>query len=147
MTEFLNLDAEENQDENMVSEDEDLEKCNKVSLDSFIDDSIQKNDNPSAYYGFTNITRTYSSDEEDAFSEFDIRDFLDEDVETSNYCVQLNMSDKEEDVFIDSKRKVVKLKDTLLIPNGKYSIDYLFYVVYYAVRYEKMKKNNKEMLG
>ena len=102
MTEFLNLDAEENQDENMVSEDEDLEKCNKVSLDSFIDDSIQKNDNPSAYYGFTNITRTYSSDEEDAFSKFDIRDFLDEDVETSNYCVQLNMSDKEEDVFIDS---------------------------------------------
>lgn len=45
-----------------------MEDCNKVNLDSFIDDSVQDN-NPSGYYAFTNVTRYYSSTEENAFPE------------------------------------------------------------------------------
>lgn len=41
MAEFLSLEPEVDQDENMVSEEEGLEECNKVNLDSFIDESIQ----------------------------------------------------------------------------------------------------------
>ena len=37
--------------------------------------------NPSDYYGFTNVSQTYSSAEEDACSEGDISDFLDENVD------------------------------------------------------------------
>ena len=56
MAEFLNLEAEVDQDENMLSEVEGLEECNKVSLDSFVDGSIQENGNPSDYCGFANFT-------------------------------------------------------------------------------------------
>ena len=64
MAEFLSLEPEVDQDKNMVSEEEGLEECNKVNLDLFIDESIQKNGNPSEYYGFTNVTWTCSSAEE-----------------------------------------------------------------------------------
>ena len=55
------------------------------------------------------------------------------------------MSYKEEDVFhSDSKKKEIdNLKETLLIPNGKDSIDFLFYALCYAVRYKKVKKTEK----
>lgn len=56
MAEFLNLEAEVDQDGNMLSEGESLVECNKVSLDSFIDGSIQENGNPSDCYGFANFT-------------------------------------------------------------------------------------------
>ena len=64
MAEFLNLEAEVDQDGNMLSEGESLEECNKVSLDSFIDGSIQENGNPSDCYGFANFTWTCFSAEE-----------------------------------------------------------------------------------
>ena len=51
----------------------------EVNLSNFIDDDFQINNNkPSDYYGFTNITRTVSDAEEDAFSVFDVDDFLNE---------------------------------------------------------------------
>ena len=69
--------------------------------------TIQENDNPSDYYGFTNVTRTYSNAEEDAFSNSDITDFLDEDLEASNYYVDPDMSDKDDNVFFDSKKRLI----------------------------------------
>lgn len=49
-----------------------MEDCDKVSLDSFIDDFIQNNKH---YYSFTNVTRSYSSAKEDSLSKSRILDF------------------------------------------------------------------------
>ena len=46
MGEYLDLMAEVDENERNINDDEGIENCDKVSLDSFIDDSIQYN-NPS----------------------------------------------------------------------------------------------------
>ena len=49
------------------------------------------------YYQLMNVTRSTSNAEEDAFSESDIKDFLDDNVEARNYCVdpENEMSEEE----------------------------------------------------
>ena len=66
-------------------EGESIHDKDEVSLDSFVDDSTPDR-NPSDYYGFTNVTRSVSSAEEDAFSESDVEKFLNNNVET-RYCI------------------------------------------------------------
>ena len=54
--------------------------------------------NLSDYYGFTTVSQTYSSTEEDVYSESDMRGFLDENVNPRNYWPNLEASDSESDV-------------------------------------------------
>ena len=69
----------------------------------------------SGYYGLTNVTRSTSDAEEDAFSESDTNAFLDKDAEAWNNC--LYSDDEKKDNFSDSKVKIKEFKDTLLIPS------------------------------
>ena len=58
------------------------EECNdKVSLDNFIDDNTEIDNNPWGYYDLIDINRSISDVEEDVFSEFYTEDFLDKNVE------------------------------------------------------------------
>ena len=53
----------------------------KVSLDNFIDDNTQIDNNPWNYYDLTNVNRSISDVEKDVFSEPYTEDFLDKNVE------------------------------------------------------------------
>ena len=68
--------------------------------------------NLSDYSGFRTVSQTCSSTEEDVYSESDMRDFLDENVDARNYWPNLEASDSESDV---DDFKYVKLCETLII--------------------------------
>ena len=72
-----------------TNDDDDSIKC--VSEEStydreYIDDTEIVN-NPSDYYGLTNVTRSVSDAEGDVSSQSDIDAFLDEGVEARNCCL------------------------------------------------------------
>ena len=55
--------------------------------------------NPSDYYGFTNVSRTHSSAEENVYSESDIRVSFNENVEAQYYLPNPEASDSESDNY------------------------------------------------
>lgn len=101
--------------------------------------------NPSDYYGFTNVSRTHSSAEEKVYSESDIRDSFNENVEAQYYLPNPEASDWESDNydFKDMKQYIEKSRKSLIKPHGKESLDSLFKTVCYAVRYKKHQKTDK----
>ena len=101
--------------------------------------------NPSDYYGFTNVSRTHSSAEENVYSESDIRDSFNENVEAQYYLPNPEASDSESDNydFKDMKQYIEKFRKSLIKPHGKESLDSLFKTVCYAVRYKKHQKTDK----
>ena len=101
--------------------------------------------NPSDYYGFTNVSRTHSSAEENVYSESDIRDSFNENVEAQYYLPNPEASDWESDNydFKDMKQCIEKSRKSLIKPHGKESLDSLFKKVCYAVRYKKHENINK----
>ena len=76
--EYLDCYAEVSSD---FDESEKEQKDDQVSLNNFIDEDSEMDNKTSDYYGLTNITRSMSDAEDDAFSESNIEDFLDENVE------------------------------------------------------------------
>ena len=101
--------------------------------------------NPSDYYGFTNVSRTHSSAEENVYSESVIRDSFNENVEAQYYLPNPEASDSESDNydFKDMKKCIEKFRESLIKPHGKDSLDSLFKTVCYAVRYKKHQKTDK----
>lgn len=101
--------------------------------------------NPSDYYGFTNVSRTHSSAEENVYSESVIRDSFNENVEAQYYLPNPEASDSESDNydFKDMKQYIEKFRKSLIKPHGKESLDSLFKKVCYAVRYKKHQKTDK----
>ena len=79
MIEFINDYADVSSDNDDNNDDI---KNEKVDLDNFIDDTEIEN-NPSDFCGLSNVKRSLSDAEEDAFSESDIEVFLDEITEAS----------------------------------------------------------------
>ena len=90
----------------------------KVNWDSLIDGVPVVDNNLSDYYGFTNVSQTYSSTEEDVYSESDMRDSVDENVDARSYWPNLEASDSESDIddFKDVKLYIEKVKESLIIP-------------------------------
>ena len=76
--EYLDCYAEVSSD---FDESEKEQKDDQVSLNNFIDEDSEMDNKTSDYYDLTNITRSMSDAEDDAFSESNIEDFLDENVE------------------------------------------------------------------
>lgn len=101
--------------------------------------------NPSDYYGFTNVSRTHSSAEENVYSESVIRDSFNENVEAQYYLPNPEASDSESDNydFKDMKQYIEKFRKSLIKPHGKESLDSSFKTVCYAVRYKKHQKTDK----
>ena len=101
--------------------------------------------NPLDYYGFTNVSRTHSSAEENVYSESDIRVSFNENVEAQYYLPNPEASDSESDNydFKDMKQYIEKFRKSLIKPHGKESLDSLFKTVCYAVRYKKHENINK----
>lgn len=101
--------------------------------------------NPSDYYGFTNVSRTHSSTEENVYSESDIRVSFNENVEAQYYLPNPEASDSESDNydFKNMKQYIEKSRKSLIKPHGKESLDSLFKTVCYAVRYKKHENINK----
>ena len=86
-------------------------------------------------HGFANVSRTYSSAEENAYSESDIKDFLDENVEAQNHLPNPEASVSESDIddFKDVKQYIEKFREFLILLHGKDHLDSLFYAVSYAI--------------
>ena len=101
--------------------------------------------NPSDYYGFTNVSRTHSSAEENVYSESVIRDSFNENVEAQYYLPNPEASDSESDNydFKDMKQYIEKFRKSLIKPHGKESLDSSFKTACYAVRYKKHQKTDK----
>ena len=120
MAEFINPMAYV--EDNTVSDDKDNKgmgiEDEKVNWDSLIDGVPVVDNNLSDYYGFTNVSQTYSSTEEDVHSESDMRDSVDENVDARSYWPNLEASDSESDIddFKDVKLYIEKVKESLIIP-------------------------------
>ena len=82
--EYLDCYAEVSSD---FDESEQERKDDQVSLNNFIDEDSEMDNKSSDYYGLTNITRSISDPEDDAFSESYIEDFLDENVELRKWVM------------------------------------------------------------
>lgn len=118
------------------NESEQEQENDQVSLNDFIDDDSETDNNPSDYYGLTNIRRSISDAEDDAFFGSDIEEFLDESVEARNYCLTYEDEEQTED-FSQIGQKIDGFWKTLLIPKGKDSKNSLFYAFYYAVQTDR----------
>lgn len=118
------------------NESEQEQENDQVSLNDFIDDDSETDNNPSDYYGLTNIRRSISDAEDDAFFGSDIEEFLDENVEARNYCLTYEDEEQTED-FSQIGQKIDGFRKTLLIPEGKDSENSLFYAFYYAVQTDR----------
>ena len=109
-------------EDNTVTDDKDNKgmgiEDEKVNWDSLIDGVPVVDNNLSNYYGFTNVSQTYSSTEEDVYSESDMRDSVDENVDVRSYWPNLEASDSESDIddFKDVKLYIEKVKESLIIP-------------------------------
>lgn len=147
MAEFINLMTHVKV--NTVSDNKDNEGMDvedgKVSLISFIDDKPIMDNKPSDYYGFTNVSQTYSTAEEDAYSESDIRNLLDEKVKAKNYSPNPEASDSESDNddFKDVKQYIEKFRESSIVSHGIDSLDQSFSAVCYAFCCEKLQKIDK----
>ena len=95
----------------------------------FIDDSTQTERQPSDYLGLRNIKRETSCTEDDIFSQSDVEDFLDPDVETKN-CADLGYVPDENDLKVDKldhfKNRIQKFNDELFIPLEKDDVNSFF---------------------
>ena len=101
-----------------------------TKITSFIDDTNYE-ENPSDYYEFLNLSRVVESDEEDAFSESDVKiERLNSDEAASN----------NEDIFANSKEKMKDFNKTLKILHGEDNLDSLLYAMFYSIQFEKKKK-------
>ena len=118
------------------NESEQEQENDQVSLNDFIDDDSETDNNPSDYYGLTNIRRSISDAEDDAFFGSDIEEFLVESVEARNYCLTYEDEEQTED-FSQIGQKIDGFRKTLLIPEGKDSENSLFYAFYYAVQTDR----------
>ena len=118
------------------NESEQEQENDQVSLNDFIDDDSETDNNPSDYYGLTNIRRSISDAENDAFFGSYIEEFLDENVEARNYCLTYEDEEQTED-FSQIGQKIDGFRKTLLIPEGKDSENSLFYAFYYAVQTDR----------
>ena len=109
-------------EDNTVTDDKDNKgmgiEDEKVNWDSLIDGAPVVDNNLSDYYEFTNVSETYSSTGEDVYSESDMRDSVDENVNARSYWLNLEASDSESDIddFKDVKLDIEKVKESLIIP-------------------------------
>ena len=101
--EYLNCYVEVSDDSDENKQEQEI--IAKVSLDNFIDDNTEIENNLSDYYGLTNITRSISDAKKDAFSESDIEDFPDKNLEARNYC-PTSEDDGEIDYFNLSNKNI-----------------------------------------
>ena len=87
MAEFMNPMAYV--EDNTVSDNKDSKgmgiEDEKVNWDSLTDGVSVVDNNLSYYYGFTNVSQTYFSTEENVYSESDMRDSVDENVDVRSY--------------------------------------------------------------
>ena len=125
---FEALDEDEYTDFNVegkVSDDE---------LSSVVDDS-EANENVCESYRFDNAARSTESALEYAF----IRSSRDLEVESDviNFYENSDNESPEVDEFENSNKKVSKIANSLLIPNGQDSNDSLLYSICYVVHFLK----------
>ena len=100
---------------------------------------------PSDYLGLRNIERKISSLEEDAFSQSDVEDFLDPDVEARNYVHPEFDPDEdglEVEEFKHLRNRIQKCINEIFISHGKDDVNSFFNSICYAVRYALTQRSS-----
>ena len=133
MADFLLSEAVE--EDPTTNDEEDEGNIVTLSDEEFIDDSNVYEQNPSDYYGFTNVTREYDDAIQDSFEDFDYTS-----QEASNYNSEISDLPPRIDEFKDFEYRVKKFKNTLINPHGLNNENSFFYSILYAVRYYLTKK-------
>ena len=133
MADFLLSEAVE---EDPMTNDDEEDEGNIITLsdEEFIDDSNIDEQNPSDFYGFTNVTREYDDAIQDSLEDFDYSQ------EASNYNSEISNLPFRIDEFKDFENRVKKFKNTLVNPQGLNNENSFFYSILYAVRYHLIKK-------
>ena len=104
-----------------------------VSDEEFIDDETEFEDqNPSNYYGFTNICKAYEDAMQDSLSDFNF------DQEPNNYVDEL--PEERVDEFDNYNEKLAKFRKNLFFPRRSQDKDSFFYSILYAIRYHLTEK-------
>ena len=101
MADFLLSEAVE--EDPTTNDEEDEGNIVTLSDEEFIDDSNVYEQNPSDYYGFTNVTREYDDAIQDSFEDFD---YISQ--EASNYNSEISDLPPRIDEFKDFEYRVKK---------------------------------------
>ena len=139
MSDFIITEAIEEEEEEEEIEEEGNNFVKTKSDDEFIDDETEFDDqNPSDYYGFTNVERSYDDAIKDSLEDFDFNQ------EASNYndddeIDDGDFNDKIDD-FNDFELRVRKFKESLFCPQDLENEDSFFYSILYSIRYHFTKK-------
>ena len=129
MSDFILREAIEEDDyENYEEEETKGNDAITVSDEEFLDDETEFEDqNPSNYYGFTNICKAYEDAIQDSISGFNF------DQEPNNYVDEL--PEEKIDEFDNFNEKIAKFKKNLFFPKGSQDKDSFLYSILYAIRY------------
>ena len=104
------------------------------SDEEFIDDETEFEDqNPSNYYGFTNVVTAYEDAIQDSVSDFNF------DQEANNY-VDDELFEEKIDEFKDFNEKIEKFKKNLFFPKNNQDENSFLYSILYAIRYHLTEK-------
>ena len=137
MSDFLVTEAID-EDENEREESEGNNFISTLSDDEFIDDESQFEDqNPSDYYGFTNVERSYDDAIQDSLSDINFNQ------EANNYNFDDCDFEEKIDNFQNVNERLSKFKETLTFPPEIQNEDSFFYSILFAVRYHFTKKFDK----
>ena len=105
-----------------------------ISDEEFLDDETEFEDqNPSDYYGFTNVVTAYEDAIQDSLSDFNF------DQEANNYNID-ELSEEKIDEFKDFNEKIEKFKKHLFFPKNNQDENSFFYSILYAIRYHLTEK-------
>ena len=115
-------------------EEEEKEGNVTVSDEDFIDDETEFEDqNPSNYYGFTNVVAAYEDVMQDSLSDFNFNQ------EANNYNID-ELPEERVDEFDNFDEKIAKFKKNLFFPKSTQDENSFFYSILYAVRYHLTEK-------
>ena len=128
MSDFILREAA---DEDQEEEEEERESNDFVTVsdEEFLDDETEFEDqNPSNYYGFTDVVKAYDDAMQDCLSDFNF------DQEANNYNVD-ELPEERIDEFDNFNEKIRKFKKNLFFPKSNQDENSFFYSILYALRY------------
>ena len=130
------LISEADEENASVQEEEDRDITPTVSDNEFIDDADFDDILAADYAAFENVTRHYNDSINDALSDFDYEQ------ELNNYCNDDDETELPINEFENYKEKIESFKKTLVNPQGENNLDSFFYSILYAIRFYLNEKSD-----
>ena len=142
MDDFINLEAVQDDVDDVIMEFDEYEPVQTVSDNEFIDDETQTDENTEDYYAFANVSRSAEDVMQDSFRELNSSESHHHEV--NNYCDDNYDPDSEQIYELrDSAKRIDEFKCTLLCLHGLVNQDSFYYVILYAIYYQFKNKKDE----